>query len=40
MISHFVCLSLGAIFGYILGAIMATGGDADIHNDKEDKPNE
>lgn len=37
--SHYICLCAGALFGYILGAIMATGANADAY-EKEDKPNE
>ena len=37
--SHYICLCVGALFGYVLGAIMATGANADAY-EKEDKPNE
>lgn len=37
--SHYICLCAGALFGYILGAIMATGANYDV-KEKEDKPDE
>ena len=37
--SHYICLCVGAMFGYILGAIMATGANSDP-KDKEDELNE
>ena len=37
--SHCICLCAGAIFGYILGAIMATGSNSDA-KEMEDKTNE